>query len=213
MPRKTTYAPLTRDQIVALTHFVLRAGRYWKSGLRRGWKNHNRRIDPIVYALRDSHGPSWLKGYKLEAIPPLPGQDTVFSDESHTMKPALRPYQQFVIQHIEEIVEQCPARTPMTAEQRRVRDAEQAIGDTYMQRSTAGTVDALKASCEPVAAAVEDHQRTSRFDRATAFLARFCTVNGEARREHIRFVLNVLSTMSDDDFAELGRIRQYLRGE
>lgn len=110
MPRKT-YAPLTREQIVQLTAFVVHAGRYWKRDLRRRWENPKGHLHSVVYALRNSHGPSWLKGYTLEAIPPM------------VPSPVLRPYQQFAIKHIEEIVE---------------------------QRPTSYTVATLKASCKPV---------------------------------------------------------------
>jgi hypothetical protein len=123
-----------------------------------------------------------------------------------------------VITHKQELTAPAPRLRPY---QQQVADAlmsgnRPTLGEHIMQMqqgNTGRTVEALKASCVPVVAAVTDHQHAREFDRATAFLARFCTVDGQARREHIRFVLNVLADMTDDDFAELERIRRYLRGE
>lgn len=96
--------------------------------------------------------------------------------------------------------------------QQQVTDAMNAI--LSVNRPTARTVEALKASCEPVAAAVVEHQHARQFDRATAFLTGFLPQHaGTVHRDTVRDVLDMLAEMTADDFAELDRIRHYLRGE
>jgi hypothetical protein len=61
--KRVTYAELTDDQNRALTQFIIGAGRYWKSDLRRYWETGSNRISAELHQIRNSHGPKWLKSY------------------------------------------------------------------------------------------------------------------------------------------------------
>ena len=60
-------APLTREQLGAVRRYAERHGRRWKERLRDVWMRADPRTDDeyIVYALRNTHGPSWLRRYQL----------------------------------------------------------------------------------------------------------------------------------------------------
>lgn len=108
------------------------------------------------------------------------------------------------IEHKQELVEQRPALRPYQA------DLCRSITATARAHlATAPVIEVLKQNVGVVAAI------DNRFDRATAFVARFAGSfpDQKARTDHIRTVLNIISLMSLDDFAELAEIRRYLRGE
>lgn len=56
------FVPLTDEQLQALRRFAQRNGRRWKERARAIWDHANPQTDDetIVYALRNTHGPSWL---------------------------------------------------------------------------------------------------------------------------------------------------------
>jgi hypothetical protein len=63
------YATLTRSQKEAITQCVSANGpRMWKSAVRMIWERGKGRdrIETILYGLRNSHGPSWLKNYRFD---------------------------------------------------------------------------------------------------------------------------------------------------
>jgi len=82
------------------------------------------------------------------------------------------------------------------------------------QRPTAPVVDALKASSALVAEAVTEETKVRTFDKATAIMSRFLFASGKpVSRENVRFMLDVICMMNDQDFDDLDLIRQWLRGE
>ena len=62
---KRQYAPLTPEQLKALRSYAAYAGSDWKLGLLAAWRNAS--MPGHLHALRNSHGPSWLAQFKLEA--------------------------------------------------------------------------------------------------------------------------------------------------
>lgn len=67
------FAPLTTDQLTALQDYASKHGRTWKASLREDWY-HARLMGP-VHALRNSHGPTWLAGFKLPPAMPVKSTD------------------------------------------------------------------------------------------------------------------------------------------
>ncbi len=65
MPRDadTDYPPLMREQISALRAYAEEHGPGWRDRLRQDWSSPTG--DPLLYALRNSHGPIWLKQFKI----------------------------------------------------------------------------------------------------------------------------------------------------
>lgn len=70
-----TYAALTADQIASVREFARMKGRRWKEEARLLWQSADisaaysadwRAVLTDVYALRNSHGPSWLNSFRLE---------------------------------------------------------------------------------------------------------------------------------------------------
>lgn len=59
------YQPLTAEQLDTLRRFALYAGRTWKAQLNTQWMNG--KASGPLQQLRNSHGPSWLKAYRLPA--------------------------------------------------------------------------------------------------------------------------------------------------
>jgi len=64
--------PLTQDQLQQLQQFAVQEGRLWKGRLRDAWMRGqqpklNGESSATLYALRNTHGPSWLAGYRLPA--------------------------------------------------------------------------------------------------------------------------------------------------
>jgi hypothetical protein len=66
------YRVLTGEELRALTSWAEQHGRYWKEPLRDLWNRAvvslgmpNSDRDTTVYALRNSHGPSWLRRFRL----------------------------------------------------------------------------------------------------------------------------------------------------
>jgi hypothetical protein len=64
--------PLTAEDIAALQSWAKQHGRYWKEPLRDLWNRAvvalglpNSDRDTTVYCLRNSHGPSWLRSFRL----------------------------------------------------------------------------------------------------------------------------------------------------
>lgn len=106
-----------------------------------------------------------------------------------------------------------PASVPATARVSRVRPYQQAIAaiagvELMPQSATGRVVEALKQSS---AIAAEN----AAFNQAVEFLTRFCGSfpNQAVKREHIKFVISIISMMNSDDFADLDLIREYLRSK
>lgn len=60
-----TYRPLTAEELAAVREYAARHGRYWKDAMRGDWYNAS---EPgYIQALRNSHGPGWLKTFTLPA--------------------------------------------------------------------------------------------------------------------------------------------------
>jgi len=64
------YPPLMLAQVEALRAYARRHGRTWKAELKTEWMRAS--AEPLLHGLRNSHGPSWLKGYALAAAPDAP---------------------------------------------------------------------------------------------------------------------------------------------
>ncbi len=64
------YPPLMLAQVEALRAYARRHGRSWKTELRAEWMRAS--AEALLHGLRNSHGPSWLKGYALAAAPDAP---------------------------------------------------------------------------------------------------------------------------------------------
>jgi hypothetical protein len=64
------YPPLMLAQVEALRAYARRHGRTWKAELHAEWMRAS--AEPLLHGLRNSHGPSWLKGYALAAAPDAP---------------------------------------------------------------------------------------------------------------------------------------------
>jgi hypothetical protein len=58
---------LTSEQVAALQGFAAYAGRTWKAQILQAWMYQS--IPGHIAALRNSHGPSWLKTYRLPVAP------------------------------------------------------------------------------------------------------------------------------------------------
>lgn len=70
--RAESYPPLTSDDIAELKEFAAVEGRKWKAVLQaESWwrgipaRDRKGREYPRLYGLRNTHGPSWLDGFKL----------------------------------------------------------------------------------------------------------------------------------------------------
>lgn len=61
-----SYRDLTQDEIEAVTEYAARKGRKWKSELNLEWQYARSTGD--LHSLRNTHGPSWLVGYKLPKV-------------------------------------------------------------------------------------------------------------------------------------------------
>lgn len=98
--------------------------------------------------------------------------------------------------------------TPTLGEQRPTRNSVEQVADALaMVKARFGAVDALKASCEPVAAA-------TRLEQSSRFLMRFLPTHSRSiQRDAVRLMLDMLAVMTSEDIAELDRIRRHLRGE
>ena len=70
------YRELTPDELEAITEFAKEEGRKWKATLSdtywynaRIWYSRKDPFNPyrghLLHGLRNSHGPSWLDGFKL----------------------------------------------------------------------------------------------------------------------------------------------------
>jgi hypothetical protein len=55
--------PLTREQEGALKRFAKAHGRTWKHVLWAQWMQAS--AEPVLHALRNSHGPNWLATYRI----------------------------------------------------------------------------------------------------------------------------------------------------
>ncbi|HET9566035.1 MAG TPA: hypothetical protein VFP27_16415 [Mycobacterium sp.] len=55
--------PLTPDELTALKAYAARHGRTWKDRLGTDW--YYARLTGLLHALRNSHGPSWLRKFTL----------------------------------------------------------------------------------------------------------------------------------------------------
>ncbi len=61
--KRITYAPLTAEETAALRSYAAEHGRPWKRDLRTEWMRAS--ALPVLHRLRNTHGPSWLDGYRL----------------------------------------------------------------------------------------------------------------------------------------------------
>jgi len=59
-----TLPDLTPSQLHSLQIFAALHGRCWKQHLRAAWMNA-RGVTPDLHHLRNTHGPSWLDGFRL----------------------------------------------------------------------------------------------------------------------------------------------------
>ncbi|MER9961652.1 hypothetical protein NKJ72_11905 [Mesorhizobium sp. M0045] len=58
--------PLSAVELAALQRYAAKHGRRWKSVLRGAWMGHAPYDDGgTLRTLRNTHGPSWLDGFKL----------------------------------------------------------------------------------------------------------------------------------------------------
>lgn len=59
--------PLTGDELAELQAFAKLEGRNWKAILQREswWRGIPMRGFPLLYGLRNSHGPEWLERFRL----------------------------------------------------------------------------------------------------------------------------------------------------
>lgn len=59
--------PLDADETAQLREFAKFEGRKWKDRLLYCWWYRGLPVPgfPLLYGLRNSHGPSWLAGYRL----------------------------------------------------------------------------------------------------------------------------------------------------
>jgi hypothetical protein len=58
-----TYRNLTDEEISALRYYSETNGRSWKAALLQEWIRGSN--DPVLQALRNSHGPTWLTKLRL----------------------------------------------------------------------------------------------------------------------------------------------------
>jgi alkanesulfonate monooxygenase SsuD/methylene tetrahydromethanopterin reductase-like flavin-dependent oxidoreductase (luciferase family) len=54
-----------REQVSALRDYAAEHGPGWKEKLRKDWANPT--SHPLLYPLRNSHGPIWLAGFEFPA--------------------------------------------------------------------------------------------------------------------------------------------------
>jgi hypothetical protein len=69
-PDAMTRSQITAEQQDHLQRFAEQEGRLWKARLRESWMrgqqpNLGSETSVVLYALRNSHGPSWLADFKL----------------------------------------------------------------------------------------------------------------------------------------------------
>jgi hypothetical protein len=59
--------PLTKEESKALASYAARNGRAWKSKLQAAWLSGGNEdgTQGVLRALRNSHGPSWLRGFRV----------------------------------------------------------------------------------------------------------------------------------------------------
>jgi hypothetical protein len=57
------YRELTADEITALRTYAEQHGQKWKNHLRADW--FDARLNGLLHALRNTHGPSWLMSFQL----------------------------------------------------------------------------------------------------------------------------------------------------
>jgi hypothetical protein len=60
---------LTQEQLATLKTFAAKHGRNWKTVARDIWDHANPTtdLDVAIYCLRNTHGPSWLTSFRLNA--------------------------------------------------------------------------------------------------------------------------------------------------
>ncbi len=63
--REAEYPPLMLVQLDALRRYAQQHGRCRKTRPRDEWMCAS--AEPLLHALRNSHGPGWLVGFELEA--------------------------------------------------------------------------------------------------------------------------------------------------
>lgn len=65
MPRdaESDYPPLMREQLFALREYAKEHGPGWKDRLSKDWLNPTGH--PLLFLLRNSHGPVWLAKFEL----------------------------------------------------------------------------------------------------------------------------------------------------
>lgn len=66
MPKPKTYPLVTSEQEIALKLYADAKGQHWRRLLEVAWRTGHYRWDGPTWnlqQLRNTHGPSWLKGY------------------------------------------------------------------------------------------------------------------------------------------------------
>lgn len=77
-PKRERLPPLTAEQEAALKTYAVKHGRRWKSILNNVWMGGAPYDDGgILRGLRNTHGPSWLRSYRLPK--PKPSTETLIA--------------------------------------------------------------------------------------------------------------------------------------
>lgn len=53
------------EALISLTEYAVVRGRNWKAALRNDWTYGGPWSNPALAQLRNTHGPAWLKNFKL----------------------------------------------------------------------------------------------------------------------------------------------------
>lgn len=62
------YPELTKEELEALEYWRATNGNRWRSKLHTAWMKADIELPTILYALRNTHGPSWLQGFKFPDV-------------------------------------------------------------------------------------------------------------------------------------------------
>lgn len=67
---KHDYRPLTNEELAELTAFAKSEGRKWKHTLMYEYWMRGLPVRgfPLIYGLRNTHGPTWLDSFKLPKV-------------------------------------------------------------------------------------------------------------------------------------------------
>ena len=59
------YPELIAAELEALEYYAAKNGRRWKSKLSDAWMRADDDLPVLLYRLRNTHGPSWLAGFRF----------------------------------------------------------------------------------------------------------------------------------------------------